>query len=653
MAIALSPSVTITERDLTNVVPAVATSIAGAVIDAGWGPVGQVTTIDSENVLVQRFGKPNSSNAANWFSAANFLAYGNSLLVVRTNTTAQRNAVSGAAGALNMVPVTSGGLGYNSGVAGTLACIVTDSGGGASAAATANVGALGVITSITVTAGGSGYTSATVVTIATGTSTVPAVFGTPQIGTKINNETDYLAAYAAGAGAGDVGEFVAKYPGTLGNGLKVSICDSTGFDAWAYKDQFDSAPDTSTYAAARLTTADDELHVIVIDEDGAWTGLAGSVLEKFPFVSKGADARKEDGSTAYYKNVVNAGSKYVWWTNHPTAITVDAAKRAFGSDVGNTAFKSMTGAVTVSLAGGVDDFASTDGQKELAFDLFSNAEELDVNLLICGKASASVANYVTQNIAEVRKDCVAFISPQDVTTGAVLTGTTSDVTTAILAYRALVTSSSYAVVDTGFKYQYDKYNDAYRWVPLNGDIAGLCARTDTTNDPWFSPAGFDRGQIKNVVKLAFSPRQADRDNLYKAGVNPVVSFPGQGTILFGDKTALSKPSAFDRINVRRLFIVLEKAVATASKYQLFNFNDSFTRAQFVGMVSPFLRDVQGRRGITDFKVVCDETNNTGEVIDTNRFVGDIYIKPARSINFIQLNFIATRTGVAFSEIAGA
>ena len=652
MAIALSPSVTITERDLTNVVPAVATSIGGAVIDAGWGPVGQVTTIDSENVLAARFGKPNSSNAASWFSAANFLAYANNLLVVRTDTTAQRNAVAGAAGALNVVPVTSGGAGYNSGNPGTIACIITDSGGGASAAATANVGALGVITSVTVTAGGTGYTSATAVTVATGTSTTPAVFGTPQIGTKINNGDDYLSAYDAGNGPGTVGDFVAKYPGTLGNSLKVSICDSTGFDAWAYKDQFDSAPGTSTYAAARLTTADDELHVIVIDEDGAFTGTAGSILEKFPFVSKAGDGRKEDGSTAYYKNVVNAGSKYVWWTNHPV-VTVDGAKRAFGSDVGTTAFKSMVGAVTISLAGGVDDYASTDGQKELAFDLFANAEALDVNLLICGKASASVANYVTQNIAEVRKDCIAFISPQDVTTGAVLAGTTSDVTDAILAYRALITSSSYAVIDTGFKYQYDKYNDAYRWVPLNGDIAGLCARTDTTNDPWFSPAGFERGQIKNVIKLAFSPRQADRDNLYKAGVNPVVSFPGQGTILFGDKTALAKPSAFDRINVRRLFIVLEKAVATASKYQLFNFNDKFTRAQFVGMVSPFLRDVQGRRGITDFKVVCDETNNTGEVIDTNRFVGDLYIKPARSINFINLNFIATRTGVAFSEIAGA
>jgi phage tail sheath protein FI len=257
-----------------------------------------------------------------------------------------------------------------------------------------------------------------------------------------------------------------------------------------------------------------------------------------------------------------------------------------------------------------------------------------------------------QNVAEVRKDCVAFVSPQSVSTGEVLSGNTSAVATSIIAYRNAITSSSYAVIDSGYKYQYDRYNDEYRWVPLNGDVAGLCARTDYTDDPWFSPAGLNRGQIKNVVKLAFNPRKTDRDNLYNAGVNPVASFPGQGVVLFGDKTALAKPSAFDRINVRRLFITLEKSISTAAKFQLFEFNDGFTRAQFKNIVEPFLRDVKGRRGITDFLVVCDETNNTSEVIDSNRFVADIYIKPARSINFIQLNFIATRTGASFNEIAG-
>jgi hypothetical protein len=208
-------------------------------------------------------------------------------------------------------------------------------------------------------------------------------------------------------------------------------------------------------------------------------------------------------------------------------------------------------------------------------------------------------------------------------------------------------------MDSGFKYQYDRYNDKYRWVPLNGDVAGLCARTDYQQDPWFSPGGLNRGQIKNVVKLATNPNQTDRDNLYKSGVNPVVTFPGQGTVLFGDKTLLAKPSAFDRINVRRLFIVLEKAIATAAKFQLFEFNDSFTQAQFINLVTPFLRDVQGRRGITDFVVKCDATNNTGEVIDSNQFVADIFVKPNRSVNYITLNFIAARSSVSFSEIGGA
>ena len=252
------------------------------------------------------------------------------------------------------------------------------------------------------------------------------------------------------------------------------------------------------------------------------------------------------------------------------------------------------------------------------------------------------------SVAEARKDCLVFLSPRRDDVVDVPGSERANITT----FRNLLTSSSYAVIDSSWKYQYDKYNDVYRYVPMNGDTAGLCVRTDTERDPWFSPAGFNRGQIKNVIRLSFNPTKAERDELYKIGVNPVVTFPGEGTILFGDKTLLAKPSAFDRINVRRLFIVLEKAIAKAAKFSLFEFNDEFTRAQFVALVEPFLRDVQGRRGIYDFRVVCDETNNTGEVIDRNEFIGDIYIKPARSINFIQLNFVAVRTGVAFDEVVG-
>ena len=360
-------------------------------------------------------------------------------------------------------------------------------------------------------------------------------------------------------------------------------------------------------------------------------------------MSKANDNKKSDGSNNYYKDVVNSQSKYVWWMDH----TADGAN--WGSN-STTTFDTLMSAVTTQLSGGVDDLSATDGQLETAFSIFANADLYDISLIAAGKASTTVATYIINNVAEVRKDCVVFISAENVDTGDVIIGTGSDAVDAVNAYRNALPSTSYAVLDTGFKYQYDRYADKYRWVPLNGDVAGLCARTDLTDDPWYSPGGFNRGQVKNVVKLAVNPGKTERDNLYKNGVNPVVNFPGQGTVLFGDKTLLAKPSAFDRINVRRLFIVLEKAIATAAKFQLFEFNDSFTRAQFKNLVEPFLRDVQGRRGVTDFRVKCDDTNNTGEVIDRNEFVADIFIKPNRSINFITLNFVAARSSVSFEEI---
>jgi len=638
MPIALSPSVTVTEKDLTNVVPAVATSIGAAVIEAGWGPVNQVVTIDSENEMVRQFGKPNSANAANWFAAANFLAYSNNLLLVRSGTTGQTNAVATPSSVVS-IPVSAGGTGY------TTATVVigAPAAGGAQATATAVV-AGGAVTSITITAAGFGYASAPTVTI-TGDGS-GATIGTVMLGgLTINNETDYLSMYSHGEAM--VGEFAAKYPGSLGNSLAYSIADAASFAAWAYKDQFAGAPGTTAYATQR-GASNDELHMVVVDVGGRITGTQGTILEKFAYVSKASDARSDTGSAAYYKQVVNATSKYLVWMDHPALGTNWGTDAASG-----VAYASIGTAISRTLSGGADNFTATMGQREAAFDLFGNDEQFDVNLIIVGKASATLTNYVIQNIAEVRRDCVAFVSPENIVTGEALIGNTSAIVDSMIAYRNLITSSSYAFIDSGFKYQYDKYNDQYRWVPLNGDIAGLAARTDNTNDPWFSPAGLNRGQVKNVVKLAFSPRKTDRDNLYKNSINPVVSFPGQGTVLYGDKTALTKPSAFDRINVRRLFIVLEKSIATAAKYQMFEFNDDFTRAQFVGMVSPFLRDVKGRRGIYDFSVVCDGTNNGQIVVDTNNFVADIYIQPERSINFMTLNFVATRTGVSFTEIAGA
>ena len=468
---------------------------------------------------------------------------------------------------------------------------------------------------------------------------------------KVTNGENYLSTYASGTNS--VGEWAAKYPGTLGNSLKVAMADSQTYSGWAYEAEFDGAPGTSTYASAS-GGSNDELHIIVLDEDGLFTGTPGAVLEKFAYVSKANDAKSSNGTNNYYKDAINSRSEYIWWMDHTATVASSVGGTgtsgvAWGS-AASSDFKDLSAAVNISLSLGTDDYALTDSEKIAGFQLFDNAEQYDVSLIIAGKASATVATSIINNVAEVRLDCVAFVSPEDNSSGDVIIGSTSTQVTAINTYRDALPSSSYAVMDSGYKYQYDRYNDKYRYIPLNADIAGLCARTDYTNDAWFSPGGLNRGQVKNVVKLAVNPNKTMRDNLYKNGVNPVVSFPGEGTVLFGDKTLLAKPSAFDRINVRRLFIVMEKAIATAAKFQLFEFNDGFTRAQFKNLVEPFLRDVQGRRGITDFVVKCDESNNTGEIIDRNEFVADIYVKPNRSINFITLNFIAARSAINFSEI---
>lgn len=471
---------------------------------------------------------------------------------------------------------------------------------------------------------------------------------------KIKNVEDYITNFAAGEAS--VGTWAAKFPGSLGNSLKVVMVDSNTFagaevtiagNTVDIEAQFDGAPSTSDYAANK-GAQNDEVHVVIFDEDGEWTGTRGAVLEKFAFLSKASDAKKSDGANNYYKDVINAQSRYVWVMDHPADVT---GTTAWGTvAVAGADFKDLDETLDNSLTGGVDDLAHYDNHIQDAWVLFADDSQYDISLLPLGGLSATNASYVIENVVQNRLDCVAFASPKDTTSGDVIIGSGDTATTAVKTYRNALPSTSYAVLDSGYKYQYDRYNDKYRWIPLNGDIAGLCARTDFTNDPWFSPGGLNRGQIKNVVKLAFNPNKSDRDELYKNGINPVVTFPGQGTVLFGDKTLLSKPSAFDRINVRRLFIVLEKAIATAAKFQLFEFNDGFTRAQFKNLVEPFLRDVQGRRGITDFRVKCDETNNTGEVIDRNEFIADIFIKPARSINFITLNFVAARTSINFNEI---
>ena len=551
MAFQLSPGVNVSEVDLTTVVPSVATTVGGIAGEFSWGPANTIVTISNEVQLVDRFGKPDANSASAFFVAANFLAYGSDLRVVRAVGT----------GALNA-----------------------------------------------------------------------SVAGSPAL---IENEDDYNQNHSANSSA----VFYAKYAGELGNSIKVSVADGNTFTGWAYSGDFDSTPATSTWASGR-GSSNDELHIVVIDTTGKISGTANSILEKFGYVSKASDAKNADGSSNYYKDVINNKSKYLWWAGHLAANWGTASSGGFS-------YTQMAANLTSTLTGGVDA-SPNPGQVNNAYDKFANADSVDVSLLMAGATSGTTTANHLISLAESRKDCLVFVSPdrEDVVDNY------GDEATDVAAAAAALTKSSYAVMDSGYKYQYDKYNDVYRWIPLNGDIAGLCVRTDVERDPWFSPAGLNRGVIKNVVKLAWNPSKADRDTIYKAGVNPVVTFPGEGTILYGDKTLLNRPSAFDRINVRRLFIVLEKSISKAARSSLFEFNDEFTRAAFVNIVEPYLREVQGRRGIFDYRVVCDTTNNTAEVIDQNQFVGDIYIKPARSINFIQLNFTAVRTGVEFSEIVG-
>jgi phage tail sheath protein FI len=561
MAFQVSPGVNVSEIDLTTVVPSVSTS-TGAIAGAfQWGPIDLLRQISSEDQLVEVYGKPDSTTALTFFTAANFLAYSNSMFVSRADAETLNSAL-----ALNV----------------------------ASGSFAANV--------------------------------------------KVKSEDHYFSTFFTAANSNIL--FAARYPGSLGNSLKVAVCanaNATAFSSWAYAPYFDAAPGTSTFVAANhKSDANDEMHIAIVDEDGLFSGTPNTVIERFANVSKATNAKGESGESLYYRDVLYVNSRYVYAmgpNNSTWGVAANATHAFAGENLDGVSFIRGT------------DAAPTDGNVQTAYAQFASTDNVDISLVMTANASAVLAANVI-SLAVGREDCVAFVSPLLANVQA------ADPVSSIVNYRNSLTSTSYAVMDSAWKYQYDKYNDLYRWIPANGDVAGLCARTDQDRDPWFSPAGFNRGQLKNVIKLAFNPNQAQRDTLYKAGVNPIVAFPGEGTVLFGDKTLQAKPSAFDRINVRRLFIVLEKAIARAARASLFEFNDEFTRAQFVNLVEPFLRLVQGRRGIYDFRVVCDDTNNTPEVIDRNEFIGDIYIKPAKSINFIQLNFVAVRTGVAFDEIVG-
>ncbi len=590
MAFQVSPGVEVKEIDLTNVIPAVSTSIGGFAGYFNSGPIGEIRLIGSEKELAEVFGKPNDTmTRRSFYQAASFLKYGNALKVVRASNSAGKNAHSDA--------------------------------------------------------------------------TADPVL--------INNSDTYEL--AADTAYNNNGAFIAKSAGTFGNAIKVTVVNSAIFNDNKFDNVItgfiadgtnaDGLPVESSMLGQFSGTAElaaDEIHIVVEDSTGAISGTAGTILEVFEYVSTTAGALKEDGTSNNVRDVLLQGSNYIYAGNLTTiagfaddttlsdAGTVTSFDGKYTSALNSTSTKHIVD-IEQQLSEGADTAYTTPGDITLALDLLADAETEDVNLLFAhadANGSNTIGNKLTA-IASDRKDCVAFVSPPvDDSTS---TTPREDVT----AYKnSLSAPDSYSVIDSSSLKIYDKYNDVYELIPASGFMAGLCANTDSVAEPWFSPAGFNRGQLRGVTKLAYNPKKADRDELYKNNINPISAFPGQGIVLFGDKTLQSKPSAFDRINVRRLFIVLEKAISTAAKFQLFELNDEFTRAMFRNMTEPFLRDVKGRRGITDFLVVCDETNNTGEVIDTNRFVADIYIKPARSINFITLNFIATRTGVEFSEIVG-
>lgn len=635
MATSISPSVQFSEVDRTITTPGVSSSVGAFVGEFSWGPVNDVTQITNESTLASRFGKPNNTNFASFFSAKNFLDYSNNLMLVRASTAGQLNSVSTG------TPVKIGNentytTSFSSGEAtvgmfaakypGVVGDSIKVSMADASTYSKTLTGTVAVSSASNVLTG----TSTAFDTELTVGSFVILTVGGSLVTKKVTGVTSATSATVD-----------SNYT-SAGTGLTV-------VGKWEYADLFNSAPVDSNKAVS-MNASNDGLHIVVVDEDGLFSGVPGTVLSSYDNVSKASDAMRFDGTSGYYKNILNSNA-YVWWMDHPDTADVGATGSDFGSMVvANAVYKSLKKPISRSLTGGVDGIAATTGELQLAYDLFKQKDTIDISLIFTGKSSIDVQRYVIQNIAEYRQDCVAFVSPVD-TNGAPIIGDTSESLEKLIGwYNSVNVSSSYGVSDSGFKYQYDKYNDVYRWIPLNADIAGLCARTDDVSDPWYSPAGLNRGQVKNVTRLAYNPDKSARDELFKRNINPVVSFPGEGTVLFGDKTMLRRPSAFDAINVRRLFIVLEKSISQASKYYLFEQNTELTRQLFAGTINPLLRDVKGRQGITDFYVDVGPTVNTPDTIDNNELRANIFIKPVRSIRFINLSFIASRTSASFTEI---
>jgi hypothetical protein len=684
-----SPGIFTSETDITASVPAVATSTGAFVGTFQWGPVRDRILVDSETTLKSRFGGPNDNNFESWFTAANFLGYSNQLHVVRaanttgnssviTNTTVSAVASSNIAAISNTMLLTAtviNNTSYANAVFDTSIYYVGKWPGtpGNSLKVSRVDTANAYQSTITLAANSTVNATSSVINFTTSSNAASVVI-TPS-GT--GNAATTLAVANTIAQALSVGDLIAAGNSTIGTQyLKVtsigavsnaanngtfnisfatpytlSMGSNTGTftRTWEYFGVVDRAPGISYYQShTAANNINDEVHIVISDEDGYFTGTPGTVLEVFEGLSRASDAKYENGASSYYKTVLANGSKYLW-----------AGSDQSGAATGlSTAIANSTNLkpYTASLSLGQDGLGESSVPFNViaqGYDLFNSPEAVDISIVMQGKAiggtgGTGLANYITSNITETRTDCVVCISPQltDVV------GTPGNELTNLTTFRGNLTSSSFGIMDSGYKYQYDKYNDTYRWVPLNGDIAGIIARTDTTNDPWWSPAGFTRGVLKNVIKLAYNPGQADRDILWKADINSVTSLPGKGPILYGDKTLLGRNSAFSRINVRRLFITLRKAISQFAQSVLFEFNDSFTQAQFVNTVDPYLRAVQSARGITAYEVICDGTNNTPEVVDNEGFVAQIYVSAARAIDDVSLGFVSTPTGIQFSEIVG-
>ena len=702
-----SPGIVVREVDLTiGRVDSATDKTAAIVAPFEKGPVNLPIVIENEQDLIDNFGKPNNTDnqVEYWMVAASYLAYGGQMNVVRASGSNLNNATDDAGSVVINSVDDYINKGYDEDTLAGTVVAARNPGSWANGLKVAiidsfadqvlsvgNTAGMSVGFGVTQTASGTvpgsgstssldGFFKGIITDIGTGTISVKFLSHTPSGGTE--TEIDYSAS--------GVYRFNSSSNITAVNNSSVGVATvavnsvSDWFDSQTITttngapiswNQIAERPGTSAYAAARNSRFD-EVHVVVIDDDGDITGNAGTILEKNLNLSKAKDAEFSAGSTSYWRKFLLNSSNNIFGLSGPanpvtTAFSSGFTKvtdEAWDQNTQNIKF-AANGNIGYSLSGGENYDGTTDitaggaltaslGDLSSGYGLFENVEEFDIDFLIMGSGAKTrnetqaLANKLI-SVAEIRKDAVAFISPDKTTfiTGSTLRSS-DDITNNVLDFFAPITSSTYAVFDSGFKYMFDRFGNTFRYIPLNGDIAGTCARNDINNFPWFSPAGTARGSILNAIKLGYNPSQAQRDKLYTNRINPVIFSPGAGIVLFGDKTGFGKASAFDRINVRRLFIFIENAIEAAAKDQLFEFNDEITRTNFVNIVEPFLRDVQAKRGITDFRVVCDETNNTAAVIDNNEFVADIFIKPARSINFIGLTFVATRTGISFEEVIG-